>query len=121
MLASLSTELRGGLPQLLLLKAWVLLKQKQPAAAEETLLSARETAVAIGARQPLWQILARLADLAAVDGRLDEANYLRAEARTIINDIAGRLEAVGLRAAFLASAAVQAVRPSDPAKSETGT
>lgn len=56
-------------------------------AAAEALQRAREHGEAMGTRRILWQILAALSDVEGVRGKRDEAEGLRAQARTVLDYI----------------------------------
>ena len=72
-------------------------------------MSGRAQAEKIRARWPLWRILAALADLESAEGNRDEAASLLAEAREIVEGIAGNIANAEMRADFLATPAVKAL------------
>lgn len=74
--------------------------------AQQSLIEARKIAARIGCRRMLWRILAELGDIAEMDGRMNEAQTLRAEAREIFTYITEHCGSVEIRTAFLAMSEV---------------
>jgi hypothetical protein len=61
----------------------------------------------LGARRLLWQILAELSTVEALQGPLADAESLRQQARAVVTAIAERTATPELRRAFLNSPQVQ--------------
>jgi hypothetical protein len=95
--------MRAFIPQGLYLQGRALLGLGQAEKARDTLMEARAEAEAIGSRRLLWQILATLADL---ETDLLKAEYLRHQAREIIEYIADHTPPEW-RASFLGLLAIQ--------------
>jgi tetratricopeptide (TPR) repeat protein len=94
----------------LLLKAEALIATGDLNSADQPLTDAQDDAEEHGARWSLWRILAARADLAARQGRDEDAKALRAQARPIVEDIAASLEDNKLRKSFLATTAVKGIK-----------
>jgi dTDP-4-amino-4,6-dideoxygalactose transaminase len=96
---------RGGMlfmrTDALYYKGRALLTQGRREEAHQALAQARATAGALGARRILWQVLLALGQIEGSLGNIAEADRLRAEAREIIDYIAGHMGSSELRTAFL--------------------
>ena len=89
-----------------------LLRSGDPAGARVALERGISESRATGSRRILWALLAALAAVAEVQGRVEEAAALRTEAAAVVDHIASSLRERGLEAAFRERAgALAAVAP----------
>jgi class 3 adenylate cyclase/tetratricopeptide (TPR) repeat protein len=102
-------HLRQFLPAALLLKGRAYVATGRPAQAEQVLGEARKHAEAMGYRRVLWEIDAELSGIAVARGEATEAAALRAEATSVISDIAATIDEERLRSSFLSMPKVRAV------------
>jgi hypothetical protein len=91
-------NLRAYMPVMLHLKSQAQLTVGQAESARKSLLEARDTAEAIGARATLWPILSALSRL---EPHPTEAQRLQRRAREIVETIVNNIGAADLRASFL--------------------
>jgi hypothetical protein len=100
-------------PEVQALHAEALFVQGRLPQARAALQAARIAALAIGTRRQLWPILAALARVEAASGQPGAAAQFRAQARSLLEDLAAHAPPAR-RAAFLAQPAVQALLASSP-------
>lgn len=90
--------------ELWLLQAETFLGLGRAAEATTTLSKARQAAEQSGARRLLWQVMGRLADIAAKEGDIERANGLRGAMEAEIAYVAGQIADDQVRRTFLTRA-----------------
>jgi class 3 adenylate cyclase/tetratricopeptide (TPR) repeat protein len=102
-------QLRQFLPAALLLKGRAFVATERPDDAESVLREARSRAEAMGYRRLLWEIDGELSRIAATRGDASQSAALRAEAASVISEIAATIDEEELRSSFLSLSKVRAV------------
>jgi class 3 adenylate cyclase/tetratricopeptide (TPR) repeat protein len=105
--AEIPATIRPDMPEVELARGAALLGLGRFDQAREALMQARIRAEFVGSRQTLWRVFALLAELGSRQGKPDEAEVFKDQARQIITFIAGRLQAVGMKESFLNTPAVR--------------
>jgi tetratricopeptide (TPR) repeat protein len=100
---------RVDVPDVLRWKGIALYRLGRIKESHEALTEACSLAKGFGCNLHLWRVLAELADVNAMLGNPEEARANRAEASTLIEQIAESLREVGLRESFLNQPRVQKV------------
>lgn len=110
LLAQIPAAIRPDIAEVVWRRGEALLGLGEVGQAYEALLEARSRAEALGSRQILWHILALLAETESQRGNIEQAEALREQAKQAILFIAERLQAVGMKEAFLRRPEVQALK-----------
>ena len=97
----------GYEPECLWLRGKALLAMGEIQRAQQSLMEARNVGARIGCRRVLWRILAELGNTAEMDGRMVEAQAMRAGAREIVAYIAEHCGSTETQTAFLSMAEVR--------------
>jgi class 3 adenylate cyclase/tetratricopeptide (TPR) repeat protein len=92
------------------LRAKVLMAQVRLDEAEQDLIPALEFAREVGNPPQLWETYAAFGEMRFAQGRADQAHQAYANARSVIDAVAGTLRDRELRETFLSSAQVLAIR-----------
>jgi class 3 adenylate cyclase/tetratricopeptide (TPR) repeat protein len=104
------TESKKNVVKARRLRGQALLTQGKPAAAASEVATALRVAREVGNPPQLWKTLAALGELRRAQGRAGEAREAYGEALGVIERVAAGLTDEALRATFLASPRVQAIR-----------
>jgi uncharacterized protein HemY len=101
LLAAVASLTRPEVPEAIRIKGDILIRLGRFEQALQTLTEARTMAEGIHSQHELWSILSSLAEVNSKLGREEEAKDLQADARKLVQKLAGTLDDLEIRESFL--------------------